>query len=73
MTPKERLQSIEQQLVARGVTDIKFAWGNISQKPLSQVTTEVCDVLQAYLDGKYHPLPAFNDAVLPKLNYTNEY
>lgn len=64
MTPRERLQNVQDRLVARGVTDIKFAWAeNVHTKSLDQVCEDVATALEAYLDGKCHPLPPAGDSL----------
>jgi hypothetical protein len=63
MTARERLKTLEQRLKDRGVTDIHLDWAGRRNKPLSQVTSDVCDVIEAFLDGKYHPLPDIGDSV----------
>ena len=62
MTPRERIQSCQDRLIARGVTDIKFFWGNASEKPLSQVCNDVADALEAALEGRCRPVPPFGDS-----------
>jgi hypothetical protein len=57
-----RLKRIQERLEARGCVDVKFAWGATQDKPLSQVASEVADVLEAYLDGKTVPMRPFNDS-----------
>lgn len=62
MTPKERLLKVQERLIARGVKDIKFCWAeNVHTKTRDEIYTDVSMALEAYLDGKYHPLPDFND------------
>lgn len=66
MSGYERLKAIQERLEARGVTDVKFAWSRgAREKPLSQVANEVADALEAYLDGRFRPLPPFNDLPSP--------
>jgi hypothetical protein len=60
---RKRLMEIERRLKERGVKDIKFVWGSISQTPLSHIADDVATALEAYLDGKCHPLPDIGDSV----------
>jgi hypothetical protein len=62
MTPRQRLDAIQQKLVARGVTDIKFCWSIHPDKPLSQACGEVADALECYLEGRFRPLAPFGDS-----------
>lgn len=62
-TPRERLKAIEQRLIARGMSDIKFTWAEgAHEQPFDQVVNGVCDVLEAYLDGEFSPLPESDDS-----------
>lgn len=66
MSGYERLKVIQARLEARGVKDVKFAWGRGAHEiPLSQAANEVADALEAYLDGRFRPLPPFNDLPSP--------
>ena len=61
MNARERLLGVQTALEARGVKDVKFCFSNTSEKALSQVTAEVADALQAFLNGEVRPLPKFDD------------
>jgi hypothetical protein len=61
MNARERLLAVQAALEARGVKDVKFFFSVMSEKPLSQVVTEVTQALQAFLDDQVQPLPAFDD------------
>ena len=70
-----RLASIQRRLKARGVLDIKFVWNIRPDAPLSHVQEDVCHVLEAYLDGRIHPLPPLGDngaVANPGVNPWNE-
>lgn len=61
MDARERLQGLQTALNERGVRDVKFCFAKDKSVPMSHVREDVADVLQAYLDGKYHPLPPAGD------------
>lgn len=42
--------------------EIKIA-SNDSRLHYEWIMSDVCDALEAYLKGEYHPLPPFNDSV----------
>lgn len=62
MTARQRLDAIQEKLVAQGVTDIKFFWARNSEKPLSQVCSDVADVLEATLNGNCKSAVPFGDS-----------
>lgn len=62
MSPRDRLKNVQEKLVARGVIDIKLDLRCNDETPLSHVMTDVADALEAYLDGKYHPMPSLGDS-----------
>lgn len=62
MTPKERLDAVQNKLIERGVIDIKFAFSeNIADHSLDTVRLMISRVLEAYSVGEYKPLPPLND------------
>ena len=60
-----RLKGLEQKLKDRGVKDVKFFWGPLDEKPLSQIAEDVCEVLEAVLSGNTKPLPPIGDSQKP--------
>ena len=63
MNAKARLQSLQAALKERGAEDVKFCFAALSEKPLSQVASEVADALDAYLKGNTNDLPPLGDSV----------
>jgi hypothetical protein len=64
MTPeqRERVRKIQERLDARGLQNIAF---NISAGPTctpSHVIADVCEALEAFLDGHVHKLPPSDDS-----------
>lgn len=56
---KERLMGLEQRLRERGVVDVKFhRTGNNPQ----QMAEDICDALEAVLDGKTVPFNGLGDS-----------
>ena len=62
---KARIAKIQERLDAHGVKDIKFVYAPGQHLP-SEVAEDMCDMLEAYLDGNYHPLPKLGDSVRDK-------
>ena len=62
MSPKERLEKVQAQLDARGIRDIKFTWAR-KNLPADVIMEDVASALEAYLEGRYHPLLPLNDSV----------
>lgn len=62
MNAKERLQGLEAALAERGVVDVKFFFNRVGSK-LSEVTSDVADVLEAALEKRYISLD--REAELP--------
>ena len=58
---KARLEGLEQRLKDRGVVDVKFD-ADYSQGA-EKVGNDMADVLEAVLDGKYHPALPIGDSV----------
>ena len=63
MNARERLQKPQAVLEARGVRDVKFCFSDVRETPLSFLTEDVAVALQAYIDGKVHPLGPLGDSV----------
>lgn len=52
MTPRERLQNVQERLKSRGVKDVKFTWSeDVKNMTPDQVYDQVSTALEAYLDG----------------------
>jgi hypothetical protein len=47
LTPKERLDAHAERLKARGVVDVKFAYGDLTGVSVDQLASDVADVLDA--------------------------
>lgn len=68
MDAKERLQGLTDQMVARGVRDVKFAYasdfngGNLAGVTTESLANEVSDLFEAVLDGRYTTLPPLGDS-----------
>jgi hypothetical protein len=54
MNAEERLNICQDQLVAKGVRDVKFYFNNSPSSPLSTVASDAADLLETVLDGKKH-------------------
>lgn len=61
MSEKDRLQSLQAELVRRGVTDVKFFFSACGDKPLTMVVHQISDVLDAYLKGRFKPMQRLED------------
>lgn len=62
MSAEVRLKECRTALQQRGVKDVKFLFGALSEKPLSQVASDVADALEAVNSGKFHELPKLDDS-----------
>ncbi len=60
---KDRLDRVQAELKKRGFKDVKFFFGPIGNKPLSEVANEAANFLEAILNGRTRPLPKFGDSV----------
>jgi RNA-binding protein YhbY len=63
MSAKERLQNLQTALSERGVVDVKFFFNKQRDASLTAVATDVADVVEALLDGRYHPHAGVGDSV----------
>lgn len=63
MSAKERLQNLQAALSERGVVDVKFFFNKQRGASLTAVATDVADVVEAFLDGRYHPHAGVGDSV----------
>ena len=55
---EDRLGKCQDALRKQGLKDVKFFFGSLSEKPPSRVASDVAEVLEAVLAGKYTELPA---------------
>lgn len=62
MSAEVRLQQCQAALVERGVRDVKFCFGSLSEKPVSQVGADVADALEAVNLGRFQDLPDLGDS-----------
>jgi hypothetical protein len=62
MDGRERLAACEETLHERGVRDVKLAFGQTGEKPLSQVAADVADALDAALSGDFENLPDIDES-----------
>jgi hypothetical protein len=57
------IEEVQQKLRQAGVRDIKIYLNeNAKGKPISEVKADVANVLNAYLDGAFSPMPKFGDS-----------
>lgn len=59
---KKRIEELEEKLKSRGVVDIKFHVEK-SEVTFSCVTENVCEFLEAMLEGKTRPFKGIGDSV----------
>lgn len=66
MTPeqRERVRRIQERLDARGLQAISFNIQAGPNCPPSHVIADVCAAVEAFLDGRVHKLPSFNDSYI---------
>lgn len=62
MSEENKLFALQAELARRGVKDVKFFFGAISEKTLTDVASDVAEALQAVVDGKFSPMQPLNDA-----------
>lgn len=63
MSAEVRLGKCQAALEKRGVRDVKFMFGVVSEKPLSQLASDVAEALEAVNGGNYKSLPSLGDSV----------
>ncbi len=63
MSVEERLGNCQAALQERGVKDVKFFFGSLSEKPLTKLAAEAADALEAVLAGKAKKAPPLGDSV----------
>ncbi len=63
MSAEERLNALQVALEERGVKDVKFLFGSVSEKGLSQLASDVADALDAVLGNRFAKLPPLGDSV----------
>ena len=66
MSAEERLEKLQAALTKRGVKDAKFFFGVVSEKPPSQLASDVAAALEAVTAGKFSLMPALGDSVRTK-------
>lgn len=59
MSAKERLQKLQAALEKRGVKDVKFFFSLTSETSVSELASDVADVLQAVEDGRAREISSF--------------
>ena len=57
---EERLKTCQSALQNRGVTDVKFFFGSLFGKPLTELASDVADALECVAAGKSTELPPIN-------------
>lgn len=62
MNAKDKLRKLEAALKERGVVDIKFFFDH-NKKPLTGVVSEVVELLDAVVAGRYTRAEKFGDSV----------
>jgi hypothetical protein len=64
MTPeqRERVRKIQERFDARGLQAIAFDIQAGPSCPPSHVISDVCEALEAFLDGRVHKMPPFGDS-----------
>jgi hypothetical protein len=63
MGAEKRLEKCQAALQERGVRDVKFFFGVVSEKGLSQLSTDVADALEAVVRAEYEPFGSLGDTV----------
>lgn len=70
MTGKERLQAVQEKLIAAGVRDVKFTWGpKAAETPYDELCGNVADWLEAFLHGEFTEMEFAadgSDTLVPK-------
>lgn len=61
MSVEVRLEKCQTALCERGVKDVKFQFGMVSEKSLSQLASDAADALEAVNSGEYKDLPPLGD------------
>jgi hypothetical protein len=60
----ERLQKLQERLIEQGVLDVKFTLApRLTSIPTRVLDEDLCDLLEAYLDGEYVVVERINDHV----------
>lgn len=71
MTGKERLQRVQERLIAKGVLDVKLTlsepWWSFCTRPhteeeIDQLCGDWAELLEAHLDGRYRVVKEIGDA-----------
>jgi hypothetical protein len=67
MDARQQLKDLQAALVGgRGVLDIKFCFARGKVVPMSHTQQDAASALEAYRQGKFHPLPPAGDSVKNK-------
>lgn len=65
MSPKERLEAVQNKLVGHGVIDVKFAFNeNVNDSSIDDVRTSVAMILEAHLAGRTTTMQPIGDSHL---------
>ena len=60
------LQAVQEQLVSKGVRDVKFFFSlQAGDVPFAQVKSEATFMLQQYLEGNYTSATDFSEEIVP--------
>ncbi|MCA3268421.1 MAG: hypothetical protein ING19_20440 [Azospirillum sp.] len=62
MDAKMRLNRCRSLLEKRGVKDVKIVFGDLSEKPLSHVASDLAEALEAVAAGRFRELPKLQDS-----------
>lgn len=62
MSAKTKLRGLEAALKERGVVDVKFFFDH-NKKPLTDVVSEVVEMLEAVVDDRFDKAAPFGDSV----------
>lgn len=63
MNAKERLHAVQQKLVARGVTDVKFFFDSAKLGYPTKALEGAAAVLEAYVEGRCTPAADYAEAL----------
>ena len=66
MSVEARLENCQTTLCERGVKDVKFRFGAVSEKSLSQLSSDAADALEAVNKGEYETMAPLGDSARPK-------
>ena len=66
---RDRLSRVQAQLAARGVGDFKLTLGS-GLFTLQQVAEDTANAMEAYLEGRFHPMRPLEDSCLKETSET---